>query len=189
MRISFISSKGGTGKSSICLVLGSVLKRTGKTVSIEDLDPQKTSTHFADVFGLTLGDPTSDFILTDTAGHISTSGKQGRELIQVIQDSDRIILVCEKSPMAIHGASDSASFIREHKRKSSKAFVLFNKVRSATAIGKQSGHSLAKLLKLPSLKTEIPLTTQIEFVAADGLRAVKGQVMDKFLSLAIEILA
>ena len=189
MRITFISSKGGTGKSSLCLILGAVLQRAGKSVSIEDMDDQGTSSHFSDMFGLSLGDQSADFILTDTPGHISPTSRAGRDLAKTIKDSDRILLVCEKSPVSIHGAADAAAFIREHKSKGSKAFVLLNKVRSATAIGKQPGEDLAKLLKLPPLKTEIPLTTQIEFAAAEGLPAIKGKVMDTFLNLALEIVA
>jgi chromosome partitioning protein len=188
MRITFISSKGGTGKSSLCLILGAVLQKAGKTVSIEDMDPQGTATHFAEVFGLSLGDPGADVILTDTPGHITTTGRAGRELAQTIKDSDRILLVCEKSPVSIHGAADSAAFIREHKRRGSKAFVLFNQVRSATTIGKQDSADLGKLLHLPVLQNEIPLTAQVEMAGAEGLKAIRGPVMDRFLNLALEII-
>lgn len=188
MRITFISSKGGTGKSSLCLILGGVLQKAGKAVSIEDMDPQQTATHFSEAFGLSLGDPDAEFILVDTPGHIDPSSKAGRNLGATIAQSDRIILVCEKSPVSIHGSADSAAFIREHKRKGSKSFVMFNKVRSATGIGKQDGADLAKLLQLKPLKTEIPLTAQIEYAGAEGLPAIRGKVMDAFLTLALEII-
>jgi cellulose biosynthesis protein BcsQ len=188
MRITFISSKGGTGKSSLCLILAGVLQRAGKNVSVIDMDPQETVTHFADKFDLAVDDLAADFHLVDTPGHIPSS-KAGRDFIHAIKDSDRVILVCEKSPVAIHGSSDAAGFIQANKRRSSKSFVLFNKVRPQTAIGKQNGSDLAKLLKMPALKTEIPLTTQIEFAAVEGLSAVKGKVMDSFLNLALEIVA
>lgn len=189
MRISFISSKGGPGKSSVCLILGAVLQRAGKSVTIEDLDPQQTATHFSEAFGLSLGDPEADFVLTDTPGHIDPNSVAGRRLGEVIAQSDRVILVCEKSPFSVHGSADSAAFIREHKRKGAKVFVLFNKVRVGTGIGKQDGSDLAKLLKLPPLKTEIPLTAQVEYSGAEGLAAIRGKVLDSFLNLALEIVA
>jgi chromosome partitioning protein len=188
MQITFISSKGGTGKSSLCLIIAGILQRAGKNVSVLDMDPQGTATHFADAFDLPVGDLSADFHLVDTPGHISTTGRAGRELAQTIKDSDRILLVCEKSPVSIHGAADSAAFIREHKRKGSKAFVLFNQVRSATTIGKQDSSDLGKLLHLPVLQNEIPLTAQVEMAGVEGLRAIRGLVMDRFLNLALEII-
>lgn len=188
MRITFISSKGGTGKSSVCLILGAILQRAGKSVTIEDLDPQRTATHFAEAFGLSMEDPEADFVLVDTPGHIDPSSKAGRNLGAVIAQSERIILVCEKSPVSIHGSADSAAFIQEHQQRGAKAFVLFNKIR-ATGIGKQDAEGLAKLLKIPPLKTEIPLTAQVEYSGAEGLAAIRGKILDAFLNITLEIVA
>jgi MinD-like ATPase involved in chromosome partitioning or flagellar assembly len=189
MRISFISSKGGTGKSSLCLIIGALLQRAGRSVSIDDRDPQGTAAHFSEVFGLSLGDQSADFILTDTGGHVDIQGKSGRSIANIIQTSDRVVLVCGKSACAVHGSADSAALIKKHLRKGSKAAICFNQVRAGTLVGQQDGGSLARLLHLPPLTNEIPLSAQIENCMVDGLGAIRGKVSDALMNLTLEIVS
>ena len=48
---------------------------------------------------------------------------------------------------------------------------------------------MGKLLHLPVLQNEIPLTAQVEMAGVEGLRAIRGPIMDRFLNLALEIIA
>jgi chromosome partitioning protein len=190
MRIAFLNQKGGVGKTTLVLLLSSVLKRAGYDVAIDDRDPQGTASVFAAIFGVPLlsDNPDADYIITDTPGHLRIEGEVERELSALIKEADTLILVAEKSLASIHGSAPMAKLINKKKRPKSKAYVLFNQVRIQTMIGKQKGKDLAAKLGLPALKNELPLSAAFENAFAEGLTAVTGQHRDELLNLALEIM-
>jgi chromosome partitioning protein len=189
-RITFLNQKGGVGKTTLVLLLTAVLQRAGKVVVIDDRDPQGTATFFAkSVLNLPLlSNQPAEYVITDTPGHLRIEGSVGAELIDLIGKSDRLVLVAEKSPASIHGSAPMARLIKQHKNEESKAFVLFNKVRSQTTIGRQSGPDLAARLELPHLINELPLSSAFENAFVEDLAAVSGKYLDRMLNLALEIL-
>jgi len=190
MRISFINQKGGVGKSTAALLLAGILKKNGYDVEIDDRDPQGTAGYFAKVFDVPLLENGHNpaYIVTDTPGHIALKGEAERRLIELIKDSDVLVLITHKTPMAIHGTAPAARLIKQHKRPSAKAYVLFNQVDSRSTIGQQSGAELARELKLPALAAEIPQYTAYQNACAVGLSAVTGKYRHHILTLALELL-
>src|SRR5207248_480327 len=51
MKIALLGKKGGTGKSSVCLLLHEALRQTGQTVAVRDYDAQGTATNALQRFG------------------------------------------------------------------------------------------------------------------------------------------
>lgn len=190
MRIAFLNQKGGVGKTTLVLLLSSVLKRAGYDIAIDDRDPQGTSSVFASVFDVPLlsDNPNAEYIITDTPGHLRIEGDVERELTALIQQADILILVSEKSLASIHGSVPMAKLITAKKSKQAKAYVLFNQVRIQTIIGKQKGKDLAEKLGLPPLLNELPLSSAFENAFAEGFAAVTGQHRDELLNLALEIM-
>ncbi|MCB1094679.1 MAG: ParA family protein [Verrucomicrobiae bacterium] len=190
MRIAFLNQKGGVGKTTLVLLLSSVLKRAGYDVAIDDRDPQGTSSVFAAVFGVPLLSENADaeYVVTDTPGHLRIEGEVERELSALIKQSDKLILVTEKSLASIHGSAPMAKLINKKKSPQAKAYVLFNQVRVQTMIGKQKGEDLAAKLGLPALTNELPLSAAFENAFSEGLSAVTGQHRDELLNLALEIM-
>lgn len=189
MKITLLNQKGGVGKTTVSLLLAAVLREAGRSVAIDDRDPQKSATFFAEQFGLPLlnDSPKSDFIFTDTPGHLRIEGKTETELAKLIKESDTLILVTEKSPASMHGSAPMARFIKKHKTRKSKAYVLFNQVRRSTVVGRSDGKELGAALGLPALENELPLSSAFENALIGGYRAVTGKHRRELLTLALEI--
>jgi hypothetical protein len=81
-----------------------------------------------------------------------------------------------------------ARFIREHLKPDARAYLLFNKVRSATLVGRQEDTEVARDLKLPLLRYSLPLAAAFENAQMSGLAAVTGTHRDRLLNLALEIM-
>jgi chromosome partitioning protein len=190
MRITFLNQKGGVGKTTLVLLLSGVLRRVGYDVAIDDHDPQGTARLFAKKVDVPLYDPAkpAEYVITDTPGHLGIDGKGGGDLLQLVSASDKLVLVTEKSPAALHGSFPMAKLIVERKRPDAKAYVLFNRVRSGTTIGQQQGLDIAADLGLPALTVELPLSSAFENAFTDGLSAVTGKRRDELLSLALEVM-
>ena len=190
MRITFLNQKGGVGKTTLVLMLAGILRRVGHDVAIDDHDPQGSARFFAQAVDVPLYDPAKPaaYIITDTPGHLRIDGQLADDLRQLVAASDKLILVTEKSPAAIHGSGPMAKLIKEHKRPGAKAFVLFNRVRAGTTMGQQEGKDIAADLGLPALSVELPLSSAFENAFVLGLAAVTGKRKEELLSLALEML-
>lgn len=197
MRITFLNQKGGVGKTTVALLIGAVLqKAAGYDVAIEDLDRQGTAKFFAKNFGLPLlaERPNAAYVLTDTPGHLLLESDQRLTMSHIISNSDKIILVTEKSPASIHATVEMATLIRElvlasdEKSAIRASYVLFNKVRVLTVIGQQDASVIAEPLGLPALRNEIPLASVYERALLTGLTGVTGERRALLVNLALEIL-
>lgn len=189
MRIVFLNQKGGVGKSTMSLLIGSVLARAGYDVAIDDRDDtQGTATHFAPTYGLrtTTTTPNAEYVIIDTPGHLKP--EELPSLAPLIAESDRVILVTEKSPAALHGAGPMANVIKDHLRNGAKAYVLFNKVSRRSLIGQQDSKELAAALGMEALTWEVPRDQAYENSQAAGLAAVTGEHRTTLLNVALEIM-
>ena len=190
MRITFLNQKGGVGKTTLVLMLASVMRRAKFAVSIDDRDPQGSARFFAPNLGLPLYDPDSPtpYVITDTPGHLRIDGEAGAELRKLVASSDRLVLVTEKSPASVHGSGPMARLIAAEKRDDAAAYVLFNKVRAGTNVGEQRGADIAAELGLPALSVELPLSSAFENAFVGGMASVTGKRRDDLMSLALEVL-
>lgn len=191
MRITFMNQKGGVGKTTITLLIAAALKSQNWDVSIDDRDPQNSATLAAtEWLKIPLYDPKSptETIITDTPGHLLLEGQTMEEASELIEMSDKIVLVTDKSMASIHGSYSMARLILEKKRPDAKAYVLFNKVRAGTITARQKGSKIAKEFGLQCLKNELPLSTAYEQAYTYGLDAVTGKHRQLLAELAIEII-
>lgn len=184
-----MNQKGGAGKSTISMLIGSILFRAGYDVAIDDRDHrQGTATHFAPIYGLRLINeaPNAEYIITDTPGHLKEEDLPN--LAPLIAESDRVILVTEKSPAALHGAGSMANVIKKHLRGGAKAYALFNKVGKRSLIGQQNPMDLASDWGMKALTWEVPRDQAYENSQALGLSAVTGEKRTILLNVALEIM-
>src|SRR4051812_40875023 len=110
MRITFVNQKGGVGKSTAALLIGSALHAASCKVTLEDHDQQGSLSWWARRVGnLPLaedGQPAGgDIVISDTPGHLDLSAKENREMMSgLLSRSERIILVSEMSTLSIHAS-------------------------------------------------------------------------------------
>jgi len=190
MRITLLNQKGGVGKTTISLLLAGALQRAGYNVAIDDRDPQKSATFFANQFGLPMieDNPKAETIITDTPGHLRIEGAIERELVELIKESDKLLLVTKKDSISIHGTAPMARLIKKYKRKRAKAYILFNEVQTTTTIGKQSGKEIAADLGLPALRNELRLASAYKNALLRGLSAITSRHRPELVNLALEIM-
>ncbi len=192
MNIAFLNQKGGVGKSTAALLVASALKSASLPVAINDLDPQGSLTWWGQNAGkvpLISEFKDAEVIVTDTPGHLDLEKKGIRDqFIDLIKQADRLIIVTEMSPLVMHGTIPMAELIREFKKPSSKAKVLFNKVRVSTLAGKQNQASLAKQIGFQALANFLPLTSAYDLASSLGWKSVTGKDRTRVVNLAMEIL-
>lgn len=190
MRMLFLNQKGGVGKTTLVLLMSGVLKKAGYDVAIDDRDPQGSAKFFAKNFGVPLlsENPNAEYVVIDTPGHLRIEGEVEREITNLIETSDKLIIVTDKSPATIHGTAPMVRLILEKKRPEAKASLLFNKVRSQTTMGKQSNQDIASELGLPALENELTLSASFENAFVTGLAAVTGKHREEIFRLALEVM-
>ena len=191
MQIAFFNQKGGVGKTTLALLLAAILEKAGYDVAVEDRDPQRSASFLAQsVFKLPLLSerPNASCVVIDTPGYMRTDGKIEAELSGLIGKVDKAVLVAEKSLVSVHASLPMSRLIREQLRPGASAYVLFNKVRTATLVGRQDDAEVARDLALPLLRNTLPLAAAFENSQMLGLAAVTGANRDRLLNLALEIM-
>ena len=192
MIVTFLNQKGGVGKSTVCILLGAVLKAAGYKVSFDDRDPQQSVSQWAkEVGGIPLKDncPDADIILCDTPGRLDLEDEGEMDALRaLVQRSDRLLMVCEKSPFSIQASKAMCAFTLSNKSENAKAYLLFNKIRQNTVIGKQENNKLAEGLGLAMLTNALPLAAPYENIQLQGISAIQGKHREIILKLALEVL-
>lgn len=191
MQIAFFNQKGGVGKTTLALLLAAILEKAGYDVAIEDRDPQHSATFLArSVFKLPVlaERPTANCVVVDTPGYMRNDGRIDGELSTLVHQVDKAVLVAEKSLVSVHASLPMARLLREQLKPGARAYVLFNKVRMATLVGRQDDADVARDLSLPLLRNTLPLAAAFENAQMLGLAAVTGPHRDRLLNLALEIM-
>lgn len=190
MKITFLNQKGGVGKTTLVLLMAGVLKKSGYDVAIDDRDPQGSARFFTQNFDVPLlaDNPNAEFVLVDTPGHMKLEGELLEQITRLIAESDKLIVVADKSPATIHGTAPMVRLVNERKRPEAKAFLLFNKVRGGTTMGQQSGPDIAVDLGVTPLENELPLSQSFENAFVAGMSAVTGKHREELFKLALEIM-
>jgi cellulose biosynthesis protein BcsQ len=184
VRITMLNQKGG---------VGAALNAAGYRVAFDDRDSQGSVTLWARRVGMMplVGDAgvAADVVICDTPGRLdlSADATQGL-LLPLIAQTDRLVVVAEKSLFSTHATVPMVELIKKHKRPDSRAYLLFNKVRTNTIVGKQSGGQLSADLGMPALETCLPLAAPFENVQTQGFGCVSGKHRELVLTLALEVL-
>lgn len=192
MRITMLNQKGGVGKSTVSILIGAALQLAGYRVAFDDRDPQGSVRLWTQQVGklpMVEDGGESDVIICDTPGRLDLAQETAQGFLRpLIAESDRIIVVCEKSLFSIHASVPLVELVKQYKREDAKAAILFNKVRAGTAVGKQSPAELSVGLGLPALENSLPLAATFENVQIAGFGPVTGKHREQVLTLALEIL-
>ncbi len=121
VRIAFVNGKGGVGKTTCSLLFAAALLDAGKSVSIDDLDPQGNATSAAIHLGIPQGDAGRDVVVVDTAPNLENPAT-----IETIKAADLVVLVT--TPDAPDLATTLATSRIIKKLRAGKTVLLFNRV-------------------------------------------------------------
>ena len=145
MNIVLCNGKGGTGKTTMAVLLATALAEAGKRVAVLDLDPQATATNW---LGERDGGKVEkwksgtgyDVVLVDTAPRLDT-------LAPALARCSMAVLVASPSPADLWTTRDTAAAIRSKLPKGSRLRLLFNGVQALTStISRRQCYQHAALL-------------------------------------------
>ena len=181
--ITFVSRKGGVGKSSLtCLLALYWAHRRKKQVAIKDYDPQGSSQAFLDLIAdpnITAysGGEDFDFLLIDTPG-----GIKQRDLNELVELSDKVIIPLCLSPTDIRSSAETAKLIANP----AKTRLLFNQVDMRTSAFKDRA-DYAKTIGLRALKSYLSKRIGFSYALIDGWPALSTKCVEELERLAKEI--
>lgn len=184
MIIAFVNGKGGVGKSTFCFLTALGLRGAGKSVSIEDLDPQKSISAWvnAERDGISKSGQ-EEFHLIDTRPAIDD-----QSVHDAIERADRIIMPSTPSPGDLSAVKASYDVVQKFKRKGAKVFVALNCVRPGTNFSQDAPEILSGL-GLPLLQNALPDRQSIQRSVLLGWKAMDPGTQTAVFKLTIEIIS
>lgn len=185
MRVAFISGKGGVGKSSLCYGVALALAQAGKSVAVEDRDPQQSITgwiqHERD--GILENASEAEVVLVDTPPNL-----EAETVREAIATADRIAVPLTPSPADIGAGKATVAVVREFMGEGGLAVAVVNQVRKGTALS-EAVPDIVALLGLPVLATHVPARQSIQRAVLSGWKGLDTPSREAFLRLALELLA
>lgn len=186
MKIALCNGKGGTGKTTLTVLLAHALAAAGKKVAILDRDPQATATNWIQTLestpvSLYQPDQHYDAIFIDTPPALNAP-----ELKTSIAEADAVLAVSSPSPADLWTTRNTVTLINRHISPKAKARILFNKVQKNTVLARNLPQ-LAKRIGLKALRTTISRKQCYQHSALIGWQALPAQAREELFKAAIEI--
>ena len=183
MKIAFVSGKGGVGKSTLCYLTGLSLRDAGKTVSIDDRDPQRSVSSWIDHERDGFTAPGAQFNLIDTRPALDD-----QSVSRAIQEADRVIMPCTPSPADITSARATIEVVRSLMREGARAYVVLNMTKPGTNFSAEAPEML-RSLSTSVMNTEVPERQCIQRAVLLGWRALDSRTQGTILKLTLEVLS
>lgn len=145
--ISFLNPKGGSGKTTSVINVGSCLARSGKRVAVVDTDPQMSVTNWSkaeksafdvytassekDVYQVRKELTDYDFVIIDGAGSLSVITSAG------VMVSDHVIIPVSPSPLDFSATGSVVDVLeaQAYNRPVEARFLITRKIEQATMLG------------------------------------------------------
>lgn len=185
MVIAFCNGKGGAGKTTLAVLLGSALAEAGRRIGLIDRDPQRTATRWIEhnrpqAFELANGSEYGAAII-DTPPRLESP-----EVHESLRQADKVILVTSPSPADLWTSQDTVRVIREH-HPAGKAAILFNQVQRQTVLARELD-GLAERIGLPALRHSVSRRQAYQHAMLTGWKALDAGAREEILQVALEII-
>lgn len=186
MTITLCNGKGGTGKTTMTVLLAAALADAGHKAAVVDHDPQGTATRWlteAAPEGIELARSGGEYtaIFCDTPP-LLTSPK----LAAAIRDSDMVLVVSSPSPADLWTSRDTAELVKANLSPKAKARILFNSVQPNTVLARETTE-LAEKIGLKPLKATIHRRQCYQHAALLGWKGLTTEARNEITALALEV--
>jgi chromosome partitioning protein len=185
MEITICNGKGGSGKTTLTVLLACALTEAGHQVAVLDTDPQKTATRWIEAVGgpqLAEEGRSYSALLIDTPPRL-----ESQAVADAIQRADVVILVTSPSPADLFTSQDTVALI-EREGARSRARILFNQVQPRTILGREL-EEMAERIGLPALKSKLSRRQVYQHAVLLGWKSLHGDAREELLKAALEITA
>jgi chromosome partitioning protein len=188
MTITLCNGKGGTGKTTLTVLLATALADAGHKVGVQDRDPQGTATKWlaeSPVAGVELARPGGEYaaILVDTPPHASHPA-----LAAAIREAELVVVVSSPSPADLWASRDTADLVKQHLNAKSRARIVFNQVQAHTVLARELD-DLAKRIGLKPCKSTVSRRQCYQHAPLVGWGGLNAEAREEIRRLAIELLA
>jgi chromosome partitioning protein len=185
MVITLCNGKGGSGKTTLTILLASALNEAGHDVAVLDTDSQKTASRWiAEAGQLKLAEAAHQY----TALFIDTPPRlDSREVYESIHRATTIIVVTSPSPADLFTSRDTAQLIRQYGL-ADRARLLFNQVQSGTVLARELDE-VAERIGLPALKNRIHRRQAYQHAVLLGWKSLSSEAREEVFKVALEITA
>lgn len=184
MVITLMAKKGGVGKSTVALLLHEGLKEAGKSVAIRDWDGQGTSNKALELMGgqKALDAASYDILIYDTPPSLTHTATT-----IAVQAADLVLIVATPAPFDVWEAEEAGQFVRSQ-RPDVPVFVLFNKVRRFTILGRLLEEN-AKQLTLPVLPSMLSARECYQHAGLRGWKALDSAAREEVYKLSFSAIS
>jgi chromosome partitioning protein len=184
MNILLCNGKGGTGKTSMAVLLAHALAEAGKRVAVLDLDPQATATAWlreCDSGKVAEYDTGSEYdaVFIDTPPRLDA-------LAPALARCSVAVIVCSPSPADLWTTRDTAAAIRDKLPKGSRLRLLFNGVQAHTVLSRELP-DLAERIGVKALNSTISRRQCYQHAALLGWQALDPAAREELFKAALEV--
>ena len=184
MNILLCNGKGGTGKTTLTVLLAHALAEAGKRVAVLDRDPQGTATKWIRECGsgkVSLYDHGSEYdaVFIDTPPRLDT-------LAPALASCSVAVIVCSPSPADLWTTRDTAAAIRPHLSGKGRLRLLFNGVLTHTVLARELPE-MARRVGVKAFSTVISRRQCYQHAALLGWKALDRAAREEVFKAALEI--
>ena len=185
MNILLCNGKGGTGKTSMAVLLAHALAEAGKRVAVLDLDPQATATAWlrecdSGKVGQYETGSEYDAVFIDTPPRLDA-------LAPALARCSVAVIVCSPSPADLWTSRDTAAAIGDKLPTGARLRLLFNGVLSHTVLARELP-DLAKRIGVKAFKTTISRRQCYQHAALLGWNALDQAAREELFKAALEVI-
>jgi chromosome partitioning protein len=183
--ITLCNGKGGSGKTTLTVLLGSAMAEAGHEVGILDTDPQKTATRWIEeIGGPTLFEDGKAYnvVLIDTPPRLEC-----KEFTDAVSRADLTIVVSSPSPADLFTSRDTVAVLDKLGVKG-RAHLLFNQVQAGTILSREL-EEMAERIGLPTLKNRLQRRQVYQHAVLMGWPSLGAEARAEVFRIALEITA
>lgn len=186
MVITLCNGKGGSGKTSLAVLLAHALAEAGKNVAVHDLDPQGTARNWIRECGKSLKvalyerGKKYDALFIDTPPRLEA-------IPAALASCNVAVIVCSPSPADLWTTRDTAAAIRPHLPKGARLRLLFNGVSANTVLARDLP-AIAERIGIQALKATISRRQCYQHAALLGWSALDSAAREEVYKAALEII-
>jgi chromosome partitioning protein len=186
MKVAMINGKGGSGKTTVSILLAAALAEAGHTVAVEDTDPQQTASTWIreSANGLSLRNPRDTYtaVMIDTPPRLDSP-----HVIRAMREADIVLVVTSPSPADLFTSRDTVQILKREGM-AEKGRILFNQVQVGTILSRDLD-DLAQRMGLPALRSRIQRRQAYQHAVLTGWRSLPSEARDEIFRVALEVAA